>query len=227
MDEVVKNNSSDGMHDLSYLTKRNIRTQASDPTIKSLCERIARGRLKPQAEFQRKYVWKNKPEIKSRLIESVFMDVPIPTIYTAEEDDGSELVIDGQQRLMTFYSFCRNEFSLKGLDFCKELNQKSYQELVDIDTSLQDKIDDYPLRVIKILKDSDPVVKFDIFERLNRGSVQLNDQELRNCVFRGKLNDFLKDIAKHKTFQELLGTKKHERMQERMTDVEYALRFFA
>ena len=134
MDEAVKNNSSSGTNDLSYLTKRNIRTQPSDPTIKSLCERMDRGRLKPQAEFQRKYVWKNKPEIKSRLIESVFMDVPIPTIYTAEEDDGSEIVIDGQQRLMTFYSFCRNEFSLKGLYFCKELNQRSYKELADIDT---------------------------------------------------------------------------------------------
>ena len=223
MDEVAKNNGPTGIHVLSYLTKRNIRTQASDPTIKSLCERIDKGRLKPQADFQRKYVWENKPEIKSRLIESVFMEVPIPTIYTAEEDDGSELVIDGQQRLLTFHGFCRNKFRLTGLTICKELNHKSYQALVDIDTALQDKIDDYPLRVIKILKDSDPKVKFDIFERLNRGSVQLNDQELRNCVFRGKFNDFLKDIAKNKTFQELLGSKEHERMK----DVEYALRFFA
>jgi hypothetical protein len=223
MSDLDKNNDSIKSHVLAYLTKRNIRTQASDPTIKSLCERIDKGRLKPQSDFQRKYVWDNKPEIKSRLIESIFMDVPIPTIYTAEEDDGSELVIDGQQRLMTFHGFCRNKFRLTGLSICKELNHKGYQALVEIDTALQDKIDDYPLRVIKILKDSDPNVKFDIFERLNRGSVQLNDQELRNCVFRGKFNDFIKEIAKYKTFQELLGSKEHERMK----DVEYALRFFA
>ena len=161
MDELAKNNGSAGIHVLSYLTKRNIRTQPSDPTIKSLCERIDKGRLKPQADFQRKYVWDNKPKIKSRLIESVFMDVPIPTIYTAEEDDGSELVIDGQQRLLTFHSFCRNKFRLTGLTICKELNHKSYQALVDIDIALQDKIDDYPVRVIKILKDSDPNVKFE------------------------------------------------------------------
>ena len=149
MDEHVRNNSSSGTHVLSYL-KRNIRTQAFDHTIKNLCEKIDKGRLKPQADFQRKYVWENNHKIKSRLIESIFMDVPIPAIYTAEEEDGSEVVIDGQQRLLTFHSFCRNKFRLTGLTFHKDLNHKNYQALVDIDTALQDKIDDYPLRIIKI-----------------------------------------------------------------------------
>ena len=204
------------------LLKRTIRTQASDPTIKSLCERIKKGRLITQADFQRQYVWKNDAKLKSRLIESVFLEVPIPTIYTAEEDNGSEVVIDGQQRLMTFYSFLNDEFRLTGLEVCKELNHKSYKTLGDIDTSYQDKIDDYPLRVIKILKDSDFSVRFDIFERLNRGSVKLNDQELRNCIYRGKFNNFLKEIAKDKDFQILLGSKEQNRMQ----DIELVLRFF-
>jgi len=216
--DVTKNET----HVLSHLT-RNIRTQASDPTIKNLCERIDKGRLKPQADFQRKYVWQDKINIKSRLIESVFLDVPIPTIYTAEEEDGSEVVIDGQQRLLTFHDFLKNEFRLKGLTVCQELNHKSYKSLGDIDDRLQEKIDEYPLRVIKILRDSDPSVRFDIFERLNRGSVKLNDQELRNCIYRGKFNDFLKNISKDKYFQILLGSKKHLRMQ----DVEFSLRFLA
>jgi uncharacterized protein with ParB-like and HNH nuclease domain len=85
------------------LLKRNIRTQASDPTIKHLCERIEKGRLKTQHDFQRKYVWRYDAKLRSRLIESVFLEVPIPTIYTAEEDDGTEVVIDGQQRLTTVF----------------------------------------------------------------------------------------------------------------------------
>jgi hypothetical protein len=222
MVQLGKNNGTDDTHVLSYI-KRKIITQPSEPTIKSVCERIDKGRLKPQADFQRKYVWENNPKIKSRLIESVFMDVPIPTIYTAEENDGSEVVIDGQQRLLTFHSFCRNKFRLSGLTVHKNLNHKNYRALADIDALLQDKLDEYPLRFIKILKDSDLNIRFDIFERLNRGSVKLNDQELRNCIFRGTFNDFLKDIAKDKTFQLLLGSRKHDRMQ----DVEYALRFFA
>lgn len=201
--------------------KRNIRTQPSDPTIRHLCERIDKGRLKPQADFQRKYVWKDNTTLKSRLIESVFLEVPIPTIYTAEEDDGSEVVIDGQQRLLTFHSFLRNEFRLRGLTVCKELNHKSYKTLGDINEQYQEIIDNYPLRIIKILKDSDPSVRFDIFERLNRGSVKLNDQELRNCIYRGRFNDFLKKISMDNDFQILLGSKEHKRMQ----DVELVLRF--
>lgn len=207
---------------LSHLTRK-IRTQASDPTIKNLCERIDKGRLKPQADFQRKYVWQDKIIIKSRLIESIFLDVPIPTIYTAEEEDGSEVVIDGQQRLLTFHGFLKNEFRLKGLTVCKELNHKTYKSLGDIDEGIQEKLDEYPLRIIKILRDSDSSVRFDILERLNRGSVKLNDQELRNCIYRGEFNDFLKNISKDKYFQLLLGSKEHIRMQ----DVEFALRFFA
>jgi len=81
---------------------------------------------------------------------------------------------------MTFYSFLNDDFRLTGLEVCKELNHKSYKTLGLINESYQEKIDEYPLRVIKILKDSDFSVRFDIFERLNRGSVKLNDQELRN-----------------------------------------------
>ena len=56
---------------------------------------------------------------------------------------------------------------------------------------IQDKIDSYPIRVVKILKESHPDIKFDVFERLNKGSVKLNNQELRNCVYRGRpLIDF-------------------------------------
>lgn len=204
------------------LVKRTIRTQASDPTIKDLCERIKKGRLITQADFQRQYVWKNDAKLKSRLIESVFLEVPIPTIYTAEQDDGSEVVIDGQQRLTTFCSFLNDEFRLSGLEVCKELNHKSFKTLGAIDPSYQEKIEYYPLRVIKILKDSDLSVRFDIFERLNRGSVKLNDQELRNCIYRGAFNDFIKELAKDKDFQILLGSKEQNRMQ----DVELVLRFF-
>ncbi|HIJ81152.1 MAG TPA: hypothetical protein HPP76_05540 [Desulfuromonadales bacterium] len=60
----------DDQNDLP-LVKRTIRTQASDPTIKDLCERIKKGRLVTQADFQRQYVWKNDAKLKSRLLESV------------------------------------------------------------------------------------------------------------------------------------------------------------
>ncbi len=201
---------------------RKILTEASDPPIKSLCERIDKGKLIAQAEFQRLYIWDTKPKLKSRLIESVLLQVPIPVIYTAEQEDGKELVVDGQQRLLTFHAFIRrNSFKLNSLRVLKELNGKSYK---DLDEKLQDALNDYPIRVIKIRKESHKDIKFDIFERLNRGSVSLTEQELRNCMYRGSFNDLLKLLAESKDFQRLQGLSD---VQKRMLDRERILRFFA
>ena len=73
---------------------RKLFTEPSEPNIKDLCDRLTKERLIARADFQRKYVWKNRPLLKSKLIESVFLKVPIPIIYTAETDDGKEEVVD-------------------------------------------------------------------------------------------------------------------------------------
>src|SRR3989338_9333002 len=195
------------------LSERKIVTQSSEPTISSICDRIDKGKIEVRADFQREYVWEKQPITKSRLIESVILNVLIPAIYTAEDDKtGKELVIDGQQRLLTFHGFINNKFKLKGLSVLNELNGYLYKDLSNIkdetikklvDTlgDLQELISDRSLRVIKILKESHPDIKFEIFERLNRGSVRLNDQELRNCIYRGNFNDLMKELVKNKDFQ--------------------------
>jgi uncharacterized protein with ParB-like and HNH nuclease domain len=78
------------------------------PEIESLYNRYKRGKLILQPNFQRDFVW-DAPKA-SRLIESALLDIPIPMIYLAEEEDGTELVIDGQQRLTSFFSFIDGYF---------------------------------------------------------------------------------------------------------------------
>ena len=206
------------------IEKRKIFTESSDPTIKDLCDRIKKGRLIVRAEFQRQYVWDNRPALKSKLIESVLLKVPIPIIYTAETEDGKEEVVDGQQRLLTFHHFLDNLFRLSGLQILSDLNGKNYQNLPQKPMDLQTLVDNYPIRVIKILKESDQNIKFDIFERLNRGSVKLNEQELRNCIYRGDFNNLLKDLVQNETFLRLQNLSRPHR---RMVDAERVLRFFA
>lgn len=218
------------------LAERKILTQILDPPISALCDRIDKGKIEVRAEFQRQYVWESKPIIKSRLIESAILNIPIPAIYTAEDEKtGKELVIDGQQRLLTFHGFINNKFQLKGLSVLSELNGYFYKDLSNINDDniknlfdkigdLQELISSRPIRVIKILKESHPDIKFEIFERLNRGSVQLNDQELRNCIYRGNFNTLIKDLTNNKDFQRLQGLKK---CHHRMMDAERILRFFA
>jgi hypothetical protein len=216
-------------------SERKIITQGSDPTISRVCEWIDREKIEIRADFQRQYVWKNKALIKSRLIESVLLGVPIPEIYVAELPNGREVVIDGQQRLLTFHGFKNNQFALKGLTVLKELNGYRFKDLsnkedpylkklIEAVGDLQDKFLDRSIRITKILKESHSDIKFEIFERLNRGSVKLNDQELRNCIFRGNFNDLLKELSSNKDFLKRQGL---EENHERMLDRERILRFFA
>ena len=149
--------------------------------------------LDPRPSFQRGYVW-DRPRA-SKLIESILINVPLPLVYTAEEDTGKEVVIDGQQRLTTCFAFIdghfplskkneeratrgekvsRRPFKLTKLKILSALEEKTHADLED---SLKQSFNRYTIQTIKISKDSHPDVKFEIFERLNTGSVSLSDQE--------------------------------------------------
>lgn len=175
-----------------------------------------KGKLITNPEYQRDYVYKT--EQASKLIESALMCIPLPTIYLCEEDDGRYSVIDGQQRIESFIRFIRGDFALKKLTVRDDLNGKKYSDLNDED---QGTIDDTALRTIIIRKESADA-KFDIFERLNRGAIQLKEQELRNCVFRGPYNSMINELAEDKRVKEMFVGENN-----RMNYQEYILRFFA
>jgi hypothetical protein len=205
--------------------RRKIYTELGDPEVESLHGKFKRGRLVVQPDFQRQFVWDT---IKaSRLIESALLAIPIPVVYISQEQDNRECVIDGQQRLTSFFSFIDGvlpdgtDFRLTGLKVFRELNRAKYR---DLSVDLQDVIRYFKIRTITFKKDSDQGLKFEIFERLNSGSVSLNDQELRNCIYRGGFNSLLKELSTDPDFTFLLGLKKPDK---RMKDIELVLRFSA
>ena len=183
--------------------------------------------LDPRPSFQRGYVWDLAKA--SRLIESVLLNVPLPLVYTAEEaDTNKEVVIDGQQRLLTLFGYVKGEFPrngrpfrLKHLKILSDLNGRLFSELED---PYKTKILRYDMTIIKIGASSDPNVKFEIFERLNSGSVSLNPQELRNCIYRGRFNDLLRELTQYPNFRKAIAS---ETLLERMLDAELVLRFLA
>ncbi|ORA51975.1 hypothetical protein BST22_13695 [Mycolicibacterium chubuense] len=189
------------------------------PDVDSLLKRWHKKKLDTQPDFQRYEVWPIQK--RSRLVESVLLGLPIPLFYFAEEEDGTEVVIDGQQRLTSLFRFIDNEYSLKGLGPLRSLDGKKYQ---DLEERLQDEISDFSLSVITIQKNSDPDVRFTMFERLNEGATKLNDQELRNSVYRGEYNEQLKQLSSNKDFMTIL---KQSKPHKRMVDVELVLRFMA
>lgn len=223
IEEIELDNELDSeeLEDLSG--KRKIYTEQGDIEIVSLLGKYQRGRLNIQPEYQRQFVWDRVKS--SRLIESALLDIPLPIVYLSEEQDGKENVIDGQQRLTSFFSFINGklpdgtDFKLSGLKVFGDLNGKKFKELSE---EMQDKISYYKLRTIKFKKESDNDLQFEIFARLNTGSVPLNDQELRNCVYRGKFNFLLKELSEDADFRFLLGLTAPDK---RMKDRELVLRF--
>ena len=229
--ELVFENSEDTDTNLEETTiKREILTEQGDPEIDSLYRKWKDGELDLQPEFQRGFVW----DIirASCLIESILLDIPLPVIYLSQEHNDIEYVIDGQQRLTTFFTFIDGTlpdpklpngkvFRLTKLNVLTDLNGKKFSELT---RELQKKVRYAKVRTITFKKQSDAELKFEVFERLNTGSVQLNDQELRNCIYRGSYNSLLKELSEDATFKEIMGIKKPEK---RMKDIELVLRFAA
>ncbi len=174
------------------------------------------GDIIPNPDYQRDYVYDDKKA--SKLVESILMGIPIPTLYLCQEDDETLSVIDGQQRITSFYKYMSNEFPLRGLDELRGLNGKFYKEL---DKPIQKKLKASTLSAIKILKESQEL-KYEIFARLNQGAVALKPQELRNCIYRGSFNIMLEDLAKNKNLELLF----HE-PNNRKAYQERILRYFA
>lgn len=199
--------------------KRFIHTQPYDKSVSDLISMMRRKDITFDPDYQRNYIWNNKKA--SLLIESILLSVPIPVIYVAEEEDGHWAVIDGLQRLYSIKRFADNEFRLIGLEVLQELNGTQYSKL---NTKALRILRNGVIRIIVVLQDSNPEIKYDIFLRLNRGAVNLNEQELRNCLYRGKFNDMLKEIRAYPQFLECLG---YSSPHKRFNDAELALRFFA
>jgi len=199
--------------------ERKVIWQPKDFSIKELYDMWKEGELNLQPEFQRYKLWDTKRE--SKLIESAFLEVPIPPLYLAEESDGKYSVIDGQQRLWSFFDFFDGKLTLSGLLVLCELNSQNFK---DLSKGAKSTLLKFTPHTIIIKKESHPDIKFEIFERFNTGAIKLNDQEIRNCIYRGAYNDLLKTLSEDKNFQFLLGLKE---AHKRMIDRELILRFFA
>lgn len=115
----------------------------------------------------------------------------------------------------------KNQFPLTGLEVFQEFENKRFHQLGRRE---QLKIETYTLRCVMITNDSHPEIKFDVFERLNTNTVPLSAQELRNCVYRGRLNNLLSDLAEYEPWLKVLGRSKPD---TRMRDEELILRFLA
>ncbi|MGK7956616.1 MAG: DUF262 domain-containing protein [Crocosphaera sp.] len=198
---------------------QSISLDKSDRSLSEYHKWYMRGRLVINPEWQREYVWDLKKA--SRLIESFLIGLPVPVIYLAFNEDGAREVIDGLQRLTSVFNFFENKYELRGLEILRQFNGYKFNQLPQ---NYQEQLEDTTIRSFELPKETNKDLKFLIFERLNTGGVVLNDMEIRNCLYRGKLNDLIRELAKSPEFCQCINQKN---LAKRMKDRALILRFLA
>ena len=210
-----------------------ISTYPSDFTLKGISDMWDEGEI-TIPPFQRKFVWTIKQS--SLLIESFLLGLPVPQLFLYVDDDHKNLVIDGQQRILSIIYFFegffgeenpkgkRQVFRLTGLSEESPFHRKRFDDLSE---TYQRKLKSTVLRAINIRQMApadDKTSMFHIFERLNTGGTPLRPQEIRNCVFLGKIVELLNDLNTDENWRLILGRKAPDKHQR---DVEMILRIFA
>ncbi|TKG91475.1 DUF262 domain-containing protein [Puteibacter caeruleilacunae] len=188
-------------------------------TIYGLAARIEDDAIDLMPEFQRQSnLWSNTK--MSQLIESILIRLPLPAMYMDVANDDKWVVVDGLQRLSTIKKFMVDKkLVLKGMEFLKELEGKSFDEL---DRMFQRRIYETNITVFKIKKGTPKKVLTSLFHRINTGGTKLTAQEIRHALNQGQVTEFLKRISEEDWFRECIQVS-----PKRMLNKELILRFMA
>ena len=212
--------SDDEPYAASYhLSEREVQTSPADPDVETLLKRIEDKRLILRPDFQRTSVWDNTK--KSRLVESLLLNLPIPPCFLAEDENGTRVVVDGQQRLKLNRRFLSRSLCIIRTAGIKRPER---EKVGGITTQTDRKILQRVIRTLIISHHSNPGIRFEIFERLNSGGEPLTEQEIRNATLRGGFNRLLNSLANSPEFLASMRTKKPD---PRLRHHELLLRFFA
>ena len=151
----------------------------------------------------------------------------------ATNENSSWECIDGLQRITTLTNFVRPQFrsgienisthelTIGGLEKVPSLNGKKFSDLPE---TLKLNFLTRPIRITVLNDLSDYQVRFDLFERLNTGGIILHQQEIRNCVFQGAFNEFIKSCAADERLEKVF---KKSNREGRGNMEEVVLKFFA
>jgi hypothetical protein len=198
-----------------------IRVDQKVYSVRQIMDMIDDGSLDLNPDFQRLQVW--KPYQKSRLIESIFLRIPIPTFYFSSDMDSNMQVVDGVQRLSALHEFYKDRYRLEHLEYLSDQRGKNYSGLKE--EMWGRRFDGAQLQINVIDPQTPLEVKFDIFKRINTGGTPLNAQEIRHCLSTGRSREFLASLAASEEFNS--ATNDVVKNHKRMTDRELALRFCA
>lgn len=154
-------------------------------------------------DLQRSFVWNQ--DMASRLIDSILLGIPLPNFFIYKNEDDSNDIIDGLQRIITLSTFINGKslpgksqiFKLsKSPSINKKWQGKTFEELT-IDE--QDRIRDGEATIVffeQRYPDNNKLdIKRHVFERINTGGIKLTSQEIRNALYPGEFNNRIKSLS--------------------------------
>ncbi len=211
----------------SYTFEYSLESYGIDFDVAGIVRRYKEGRIYVP-DFQRNFIWSKTRA--SKFIESLLLGLPVPGIFLfKKEKDQTFEIIDGQQRILSLYSFYENDFSGKKFSLNKvhkDFSGKTYESLSTFD---KNKLDDTLLHstIIRAKKPKDKNYEgiFQIFDRLNTGGIKLRAQEVRASIFQGTFLNLINELANKNNFISLLQCdkkrKKHEEICLRLIALTY------
>jgi hypothetical protein len=203
-------------------------------TVDLLLSRLESGALNLAPDFQRKAgIWSDQRQ--SSLIESLLLRIPLPSFYASEDDDESWEVVDGIQRLTSIARFVRPKLlssgqplRLCGLEYLRGEVKPGVPydgaTFEDLSGRLQRRIRETEFVFHLIRAGTPPLVKFNIFARINTGGMPLSYQELRHALVPGRARDLVREWAASDAFVKATAGSVNT---DRMADREMVLRFLA
>lgn len=219
--------------------RREIFTETLAMSVGELTAMYADGDLVIQPEFQRLFRWDN--EQKSRLVESILLGIPIPSIFVSTTEDGRWELIDGLQRVSTLLQLQgvlrtpdgldTPPLTLLGTQYLPALEGKTWDEggpPGTVSLGLVEKRDIRRARLnIQIIKrESSTRAKYDLFQRLNSFGSALTSQEIRGALIASVNPEFLtwlNELSRYDAF--VASTPLSERQIQEQYNVELVLRF--
>lgn len=200
-----------------------ITSYGADYTVDRLVSRLRDQKILIPG-FQRQYVWDIKQA--SRFIESLILGLPVPGVFfTQEKGTNKMLVIDGQQRLISLQRFYDKRFGNQLFKLKNVQEDLEGKTIDDLSTNDRNMLDDSVIHATVVKQDApndDDSSIYMVFERLNTGGIKLAPQEIRACIYHGKLNECLTKLAENETWKQIYAAD-----NKRLKSEELILRFFA
>lgn len=171
-------------------------------------------------DYQRKFIWKQ--ENKSLFIESVLLGLPIPFMFLADTNNGTQEIIDGAQRIQTLSAFLLNKLELSKLPKLTKLEGFKFS---DLSTPTQKKFLNTTLRIVILDEKTTTDIRQDLFNRINTSGIKATNSEVRRGAFNGKFTQFIERCCDNPLFKKLCPIT--ENKLQHHEDFELILRYFA